>query len=61
MISVIVPVHDEEESLATLYSELDAVFAGGLHGAGRVHFRRRRQPRRLMEGSGRAGPDAILG
>jgi glycosyltransferase involved in cell wall biosynthesis len=27
MISVVVPVHDEEESLATLHGELDAVFA----------------------------------
>jgi glycosyltransferase involved in cell wall biosynthesis len=32
MISVVVPVHDEEESLATLHGELDAVFAGGAHG-----------------------------
>jgi len=32
MISVVVPVHDEEESLATLHSELDAVFAGGARG-----------------------------
>jgi glycosyltransferase involved in cell wall biosynthesis len=32
MISVIVPVHNEEESLATLHSELDAVFAGGARG-----------------------------
>ena len=29
MISVVVPVHDEEESLATLHGELDAVFADG--------------------------------
>ncbi|HKI17479.1 MAG TPA: glycosyltransferase family 2 protein, partial [Isosphaeraceae bacterium] len=32
MISVVVPVHDEEESLATLHGELDAVFAGGARG-----------------------------
>ena len=55
MISVVVPVHDEEESLATLHGELDAVFAGRCAGAGRVHFRRRRQPRRLVERPGRAG------
>ena len=29
MISVVVPVHDEEQSLPVLYGELDAVFAGG--------------------------------
>ena len=32
MISVVVPVHDEEESLATLHGELDAVFADGARG-----------------------------
>ncbi len=33
MISVVVPVHDEEESLATLHTELDAVFADGARGS----------------------------
>jgi glycosyltransferase involved in cell wall biosynthesis len=32
MISVVVPVHNEKESLATLHGELDAVFAGGARG-----------------------------
>ena len=32
MISVVVPVHDEEESLIALHGELDAVFAGGARG-----------------------------
>jgi glycosyltransferase involved in cell wall biosynthesis len=32
MISVVVPVHDEEESLAALHRELDAVFADGRTG-----------------------------
>ena len=32
MISVVVPVHDEEESLAALHGELDAVFADGARG-----------------------------
>jgi glycosyltransferase involved in cell wall biosynthesis len=32
MISVVVPVRDEEKSLATLHSELDAVFTGGARG-----------------------------
>jgi len=32
MISVVVPVHDEEESLATLHGELDAMFADGARG-----------------------------
>ena len=40
MISIVVPVHDEEESLAALHGELDAVFADEHTGAGRIHFRR---------------------
>ena len=32
MISVVVPVHDEEESLTALHGELDAVFADGARG-----------------------------
>jgi glycosyltransferase involved in cell wall biosynthesis len=33
MISVVVPVHDEAESLAALHGELDAVFAAGTRGS----------------------------
>jgi glycosyltransferase involved in cell wall biosynthesis len=36
MISIVIPVHDEEESLATLHGELDAAFAGD--GCGPVEF-----------------------
>ena len=32
MISIVIPVHDEEESLAALHGELDAVFADGALG-----------------------------
>jgi glycosyltransferase involved in cell wall biosynthesis len=32
MISVVVPIHNEEESLTALHDELDRVFAGGAHG-----------------------------
>jgi glycosyltransferase involved in cell wall biosynthesis len=33
MISVVVPVHNEEESLAELHNELEAVFSRGAHGS----------------------------
>jgi len=36
MISIVVPVHDEEDSLTALYGELEAVFADG--GKGAVEF-----------------------
>jgi len=38
MISIIVPVHDEEQSLSTLHGELDAVFAGGALGPAEFIF-----------------------
>ena len=51
MISVVVPVHDEEESLAALHGELDGGVRRRRTGAGRVHLRRRRQSRRLVGAS----------
>ncbi|MGO9463161.1 MAG: glycosyltransferase family 2 protein [Isosphaeraceae bacterium] len=38
MISVIVPVHNEEQSLSVLYGELDAVFAAGALGPAEFIF-----------------------
>jgi glycosyltransferase involved in cell wall biosynthesis len=38
MISVVIPVHNEEESLATLHGELDAVFAEGKRGPVEIIF-----------------------
>jgi glycosyltransferase involved in cell wall biosynthesis len=38
MISVVVPVHDEEESLAELHAELDGVFADGTRGSVELIF-----------------------
>ena len=38
MISVVIPVHNEEESLATLHGELGAVFAGAAPGAAEFLF-----------------------
>ena len=50
MISVVIPLYNEAESLETLHAELDRVFAGGSHGPVGVRVRRRRQPRRLVGG-----------
>jgi len=38
MISIIVPVHNEEQSLSALHGELDAVFAGGALGPAEFIF-----------------------
>jgi glycosyltransferase involved in cell wall biosynthesis len=38
MISVVVPVYNEQESLALLYGELDQVFAAGAHGPAEFLF-----------------------
>jgi glycosyltransferase involved in cell wall biosynthesis len=38
MISVVIPLHNEEESLAALHGELDAVLAGGALGPAEIIF-----------------------
>ena len=48
MISVVIPVYNEEESLAALHGELDGRVPRRRLRAGRVHLRGRRQPRRLV-------------
>ena len=39
MISIVIPVRDEAESLAELHGELSAVFAGLGARPGRIHLR----------------------
>ena len=60
MLSIVIPVFNEADSLETLHRQLREVVAAGVRG--RDPFRRRRLPRRFLEchqppgGRGSAGP-----